>query len=215
MQLTHLLGLGFSLASLTTATQGTAMDAPALKSLFTTLSTNLEAVDKAVQAITDANVATQIPLIVKDMETLNTALLTNTETLKKSTALGILDITSLTSSIAPMQKTMLTLMTDIISKRSIIVKGNQVEALGAGLKKQQVGFDALQDAMLTQLPQQLVGNVPKASDIKGFNVDMKLFQDLMFDIVIAVFKGTDSDVKVKASLWPMPAGAKRAVGFEA
>lgn len=83
------------------------------------------------------------------------------------------------------------------------------------MKKQQVGFDALQDAMLTQLPQQLVGNVPKASDIKGFNVDMKLFQDLMFDIVIAVFKGTDSDVKVKASLWPMPAGAKRAVGFEA
>jgi hypothetical protein len=210
MQLTHLFALG--LAGLTMAAQEAAMGAPEVKALLSTLNSGFEKVDSAIKAITEANVATQVPIVVTAMGSLNTALLESSTKLKSSKALGLLDMSSLSSSAGPIQKTMNTLLTDIIAKRGVIVRGNQADALGKGLRTQQTGFTALMDAFQTQIPSQLAGQVPKggAPVTTGVNIDSAQMEDLMYDVAIAVFKGTDTSIMVKGTIWPLPGGAAAA-----
>jgi hypothetical protein len=213
MQLTHLLALG--LAGLTMAAQEAAMGAPEVKALLSTMNSGFEKVDSAIKAITEANVATQVPLVITAMGSLNTALLESSTKLKSSKALGILDMSSLSSSAGPIQKTMNTLITDVLAKRGIIVRGNQADAIGKGLRTQQAGFTSLMDAFQTQIPSQMAGQVPKGSAAPaslpaGVNIDEAQMGDLMYDIAIAVFKGTDTSVMVKGTIWPLPDGATAA-----
>jgi hypothetical protein len=206
MQGKYLLSLG--LVSLTMAAQDAAMDAPAVKALMSTLNSGFTNVDKAIQAINEVNVATQVPTVVVSMDTLNKALIDGSARLKSSKALGILDMSSLSSSMSPIQKTMTSLLSDLIAKRPIIVRGNQVEALGQGLKKQQAGFMALQEAFMTQIPAAMAGQIPKGGAMPSVNsnIDGAKLEDLMYDVVLAVFKGTDTTVKVSGSIWPLPGG---------
>lgn len=85
------------------------------------------------------------------------------------------------------------------------MKGNQVDILGAGLKKSQAGIVALQDALVTQLPASLASQVPKGGPAlpAGANLDNAKLQDMLFEVGMAVFKGIDTQVKVSGSIWPL------------
>jgi hypothetical protein len=212
MQLKHLL-VALGLAGFTLAGQEAAMDAPAVKALMSTLATSFANIDKAILAISEANVATQVPLVVASMDSLNKALIDGSSKLKSSKALGILDMSSLSSSMTPVQKSMTSMLTDVIAKRPIIVKGNQAETLGKGLKKQQAGFMAMQEAFMTQIPSSMSAQAPPKSAggaMPDVNIDGTGLEDLMFDVAMAVFKGTDTTVKVSGSIWPLPGGSSPA-----
>jgi len=202
MQLKLYFALGF--ASLTTATQ---MDAPAVKSALTSIAASVGNVDKAVNAITEANIATQVIEVTAQITKLSQELISAGAKLKGTKALGIFDIASLSSAATPLQQASMQLMTDVIAKRTIIVKGKQAEPLFKSFKQMQNGTSALLESFLTQIPSQFAAQVPKGETSAvpaGFNFDAAKLQDLVFDITLAVFKGSDTTVKVSGGLWPLP-----------
>lgn len=204
MRVSTILSLGLSLVSLTTAAPATA-DAPAIKALLGTLNTNIAAIDKNVVAITEANIATQAGVVIKSIETLNAALIESANQIKATKALGLVDLASLASSLTPIQKSAQGLLSTIITKRTIIVKGKQVENIGAGLKVMQSGISTLTSALLTQLPANLAAQIPKVGPSlpEGANLDTVKLQDTLFEVSLAVFKGTDTPVMVSGSIWPL------------
>jgi hypothetical protein len=201
------------LASLATAVQ---MDGPAIKGLLVTINTGIQNLDKAVLAITDANVATQVAEVTAQITNLNKAITEQSTRIKSSKALGLLDISSLVPSAAPLVGSITKLLTDVLAKRVILVKSNQSEHLLKGLKILKGGSFALQESLLTQVPSNLASQIPKALAIPAGleTVNLVKVEDLVFDVVIAAFKGTDTTIKVSSSVWPLP-GAKRSVTFKA
>jgi len=204
------------LASLATAVQ---MDGPAVKGLLAAINTGIQNLDKAVLAITDANVATQAAEVNAQITNLNKAMIEQSTKIKSSKALGLLDITSLLPSALPLQGSITKLLTDILAKRVIIVKGNQSERLIKGVQILQGGAFALQESLLTQVPSNLASQIPKGGAALAIPAGLETFNiaklaDLVFDIVIAVFKGADTTIKVSGNVWPLP-GAKRSVTFKA
>lgn len=91
----------------------------------------------------------------------------------------------------------------------------------------QAGIQTLTGALLTQLPANLAGQIPKAglNLPEGANLDSAKLQDTLFQVTLAVFKGADTQVMVSGSIWPLTEGkaaapaaappAKREVEFEA
>ncbi|KAE9967339.1 hypothetical protein BLS_006436 [Venturia inaequalis] len=214
MRSSTILSFGLSLVSLATATTS---DGPAIKALLATLGTNMGTIEKSIGAVTEANIAEQVPTILKNIETLDTAIFDSAKQIKGTKALGILDLTSLASAIPPIQKSAQSLLTAVVGKRNIMVKANQVDALAGGLKKMEAGLLALNTALVTQLPPNLAASIPKGiSNIEGANIDQAKLQDTLFEVGLAVFKGKDAQVAVSGSIWPLEkAAAKREIAFKA
>ncbi|QDS75801.1 hypothetical protein FKW77_000166 [Venturia effusa] len=220
MRASTILSFGLSLVSLTTAATA---DGPAIKALLATLNTHIAAIDKHLVGITESSLPTQVPIIVKQIDTLNSELVDSANQIKATKALNVIDLTSLASSIPPINKAAQGLVSTLLTKRTVIVKGNQVDTLGNSLKKMQSGVLALSTAMLTQLPTNLAAQIPKAGPTlpEGTgNLDQAKFQDTFFEVGLAIFKGVDQQVLVSGSIWPLgeskaAAPAKRGVEFKA
>lgn len=219
MQLSNLFAL--SLAPLAMAAQQATMDGPAIKAFISTMQGQISAIDKIVTGMTDANIATQTPLLITNINSINEALITGSTSIKSSKALGVFEIGGLASSASPLIQSSLGLMNNVISKRAVLVQGKQVEPVAVELKKLQKGVVALQDAMGGQLPPSIAAQLPKVAVPGLANLDVKKFTDMMFDVGIAVFKGEDAKVEVTGStIWPLLGGkavkpAKRGVEFSA
>ncbi|QDS71509.1 hypothetical protein FKW77_004856 [Venturia effusa] len=214
--------LAVSLASLATAGETQTMDGPAIKSFISNMSNQVATIDKIIAGMTDANIATQAPALIKTMDTLNNAMMTGATQIKSSKALGVFEITSLGSSATPLITSSMSLLNNIIAKRPVMVKGNQVDALAAQLKKEQAGLVAIEEAMQTQIPASIAAQMPKGANGGAMpaglaNLDRKKLVDVVFDVGIALFKGEDVKVDVAgASIWPMAGkSGKRGVEFAA
>jgi hypothetical protein len=205
--------LAFGLASLTLAVE---LDGPAVKNALKAIDSGAAALDQAIQGITTANVATQVDVVVAKMSALNQAMIDTSARLKSTKPLGIMDITSLSTPMTAISKTLESLMKDILAKRTIIVKGGQADKLGLGLKKNQNGFGVFSEALMTQVPSNFAAQMPKGGNTNlpaGLNINANKASDLMFDIAMAIFKGSDTTVKVSGAIWPL--AAKRSVEFNA
>lgn len=69
----------------------------------------------------------------------------------------------------------------------------------------QSGISTLTSALLTQLPANLAAQIPKVGPSlpEGANLDTVKLQDTLFEVSLAVFKGTDTPVMVSGSIWPL------------
>lgn len=216
MQFKTLLSL--SLASLAMAANEAAMDGPAVKAFISTISGQIASVDKIVVGLTDANVAAQAPILITNMNTLNEAMVAGASKIKASKALGIFELGGLAGTAMPLVPSLFGLLNDVIAKRPVMVKANQVDTLAVALKKEQTGLFALMEALGGQIPPSIAAQLPKpAGGASGMaNIDVNKFIDMVFDVGIAVFKGQDAEVKVTGStIWPMAKGGKRGVEFSA
>lgn len=217
MQFKTLLTLSLaSLASFAMASEEAAMDGPAVKAFISTISGQISSVDKIIAGLTDANVAAQAPILMTNMNTLNEAMLSGATKIKASKALGIFELSGLATSAMPLVPSLMGLLNDVIAKRPVMVKANQVDALAVALKKEQTGLLALGEALGGQVPASIASQIPKfaggATVPPGLaNVDVNKFVDMVFDVGIALFKGQDAKIEVTGStIWPMAKGAKTA-----
>jgi hypothetical protein len=203
------------LVSLATAAE---MDAPAVKNALKSIDAGVVSLDSAIKAITTANAATQVDVVISKMTAFNQILVDASPKLKSSKPLGLLDLTGLTTPLTSVTKTVTSLMDDLVAKRTIIVKAGQADKLGQALKKSGNGFGVFQEAVMAQLPTSLTSSIPKGTatlpaGITQASVDKA--SDFLFDVSLAIFKGADTTVKVPAAvIWPL-ATKKRSVQFRA
>ena len=199
----------FSLAIAGLSTAAT-MDGPAVKGLLNSMNTAILNLDKSINAITTANVATQVEDINAKLTDLNKAISNSAARLKSSKPLGITDVFSLSTPLLNGGKSMTTLLNDLMAKRTIIVNSGQADKLGRGLKSIKKGLAALSEAMPSQIPANLM---PKGGASLSPNKNQLApgagdkLMDVMFDIIIAIFKGGETKITIPAGILPLK-GAK-------
>jgi len=149
---------------------------PTTKTSLNVLKTDLQGLNKLINALTPANAATQLETINTYLIKMNTDAETTTKKLSSSGEIGIGDLLGLLNE--KTRNEWITLATDlvtaangtlngIISKRDIVVKSGKADSIAQGLKLQTKTVLVIYQSALTQIPGLVKGAVGLAPEPKA------------------------------------------------